>query len=358
MNTRRYRLKKHSTKAGLPPGTVVHVGERRESATKVTLMRYTPEEFSEADLDGLEACPSVSDCPGVCWINVDGVHDVSVLEKLGSCFGLHPLVLEDIANTNQRPKMEDHEGYVYLVLRMLTLGGEGAVVSEQVSLVLGKNFVLSFQEEGKAGDVFDNVRGRIRADKGWVRKLGADYLVYALLDAVVDGYFVVLDTLGERVEQLEEEVVTNPVRDTVNRIHALKREMIFLRRSIWPLRELVSGLEKAGSGLVAQSTGVYLRDLYDHTVQVMDTVETFRDMLSGMLDIYLSSVSNRMNEVMKVLTVIATIFIPLTFLVGVYGMNFKHMPELDWTWGYPALWAFMVLLALGMLAAFKKRGWM
>ena len=358
MSRKGIRLKKHSQKAGLPPGTVVHTGERREGHAKVTLMRYSPGEFAEADLDGLDACPTISDCPGVCWINVDGVHDVSALERLGGCFGLHPLVLEDIANTDQRPKMEDHGDYIYAVFRMLTPGEGGAVISEQVSLVLGRNFVLSFQEEGKEGDVFDNVRGRIRADKGMVRKLGPGYLAYSLLDAVVDGYFVVLDALGERVEQLEDEVVADPRRETVNRIHVLKRETLFLRRSVWPLRELVGGLEKGGSALVEQSTGVYLRDLYDHTVQVMDTVETFREMLSGMLDIYLSSVSNRMNEVMKVLTIIATIFIPLTFLVGVYGMNFKHMPELDWTWGYPALWGVMVAVALIMLAGFKKKGWM
>ena len=252
----------------------------------------------------------------------------------GSATDFHPLVLEDILNTDQRPKMEEYGDYLYIVLKMLHDKGKGnQIEAEQVSLVLGPNFVFSFQESG--GDVFDQIRERLRTGKGRLRKMGADYLAYTLVDAIVDYYFVILEKLGERIELLEEELVAHPRTETLKEIHTLKREMIFLRKAVWPLREVISGLQRGESPLVQKTTGIYLRDVYDHTIQVIDTIETFRDMLSGVLDIYLSSVSNRLNPVMKVLTIIATVFMPLTFLAGVYGMNFKYMPELEWRWGYP-----------------------
>jgi magnesium transporter len=229
------------------------------------------------------------------------------------------------------------------------------VAAEQVSLILGPNYVISFQE---GEDVFEPLRERIKSGKGRIRKMGADYLAYALLDSIVDNYFAVLEKLGEAVEFLEEKLVTDPTRDTLHAIHNLKREMIFLRRSVWPLREVLGSLERGESPLVKDSTEVFFRDVYDHTIQVIDTIETFRDMLSGMLDIYLSSISNRLNEVMKVLTIIATLFIPLTFLVGVYGMNFKYMPELGLRWAYPVLWAIMVGTAVAMLIYFRKKRWL
>jgi magnesium transporter len=230
------------------------------------------------------------------------------------------------------------------------------IVTEQISLILGPNFVISFQE--KKGTVFNPIRERIRNDKGRIRKMGSDYLAYSLLDLIVDNYFIIMEKLGEKIEFLEEEVVTHPTPETLQTIHHLKREMIFLRKGVWPLREVVSGLERGESSLIKESTRIYLRDVYDHTIQTIDTIETYRDMVSGMLDIYLSSISNRLNAVMKVLTIIATIFMPLTFLAGIYGMNFKYMPELTWKWGYPVLCLIMIGIGIFMLAYFKKKNWL
>jgi len=349
--------KGRSKKAGLPPGTLIHIGARKVQETKITILDYDENQFHEREVKAIEECFIFKDQPTVTWINMDGLHQTEILEKLGECYGLHPLVLEDILNTEQRPKMEDYGDYVYVVVKMLhDKGKKGQVEAEQVSLIVGPNFVFSFQESG--GDVFDPIRERIRSNKGRLRKMGADYLAYSLLDAIVDYYFVILEKLGERVEFLEEELVTNPKTQTLQEIHHLKSEMIFLRKAVWPLREVIGVLERGESPLIQKATSVYLRDVYDHTIQAIDTVETFRDMVSGMLDIYLSSVSNRLNAVMKVLTIIATVFMPLTFLAGVYGMNFKHMPELEWRWGYPLIWAVMIGIAVVMLIQFKKKKWL
>jgi magnesium transporter len=308
-------------------------------------------------LDDVDECIPFKDKATVTWINVDGVHDTEAIQKLGDCFGIHALVLEDVVNTNQRPKLEIFDDYVFLVLKMLTLDKEERRPEfEQVSMVLGPNYVISFQE--REGDVFETVRERIRSGKGLIRRGGADYLAYALMDAVVDGYFVVLETFGEHIETLEEELVTDAGRDTLQKLNVMKREVIYLRKSVWPLREVISALQRGESTLVKEHTRIYLRDVYDHTIQVIDTVETFRDMLTGMLDIYLSSVSNRMNEVMKVLTVIATIFIPLTFIAGVYGMNFRFMPELAWQWAYPVTWLVMVAIGILMVVYFRRKKWL
>jgi len=354
--------KKRSRKAGLPPGSLIHIGETRTAATRITILDYDEQNVVERETASFDECIPYKDKPTVTWINVDGVHDVGVLEKFGACFGLHPLVMEDILNTDQRPKFEDYGGYFYIVVRMLypdkNGGGNDEIISEQVSIIVGPNYVLSFQEQDREGDVFDPVRERIRNAKGRMRSLGADYLAYSLLDSIVDSYFLILEKLGERIEDSEEELVANPTPATLNVIHRLKRDMIFLRKSVWPLREVISALQRIESPLVKEQTKVYLRDVYDHSIQVIDTVETFRDMLSGMLDIYLSSISNRMNEVMKVLTIIATIFIPMTFLAGVYGMNFKYMPELESHWGYPAFWLVIVATAVVMLVYFRKKKWL
>jgi magnesium transporter len=237
----------------------------------------------------------------------------------------------------------------------MSAGGKQLVQSEQVSIVVGDKFVLSFQES--VGDVFEPIRDRIRNSKGRIRKMGSDYLAYALLDAVVDGYFSVLETIGDTIESMEEQLAKEPTEDILRQIHSLKREMIFLRKSIWPLRELISSLQRSDSDLISESTDVFLRDVYDHTIQVIDTVESFRDIVSGMLDLYLSSISNKMNAVMKVLTIIATIFIPLTFIAGIYGMNFKYMPELEWRWSYAVVWLIMILIAAGMIMYFRKKKW-
>jgi len=350
-------IKKRSKKAGLPPGTLVHIGERKAKDLKITLIDYDEVHFQEREIEKIEECFVFKDRQTVTWINVDGLHQVEILEKLGECYGFHPLMLEDILNTDQRPKMEDYGDYIYIVLKMLSQSNKNnGIMTEQISLIMGSNFVISFQET--EGDIFDPVRERIRNDKGRIRKMTADYLAYSLLDSIVDNYFIIMEKLGEKIEFLEEELVTRPTTETLKTIHQLKREMIFLRRAVWPLREVVSGLERGESLLMKESTRIYLRDVYDHTIQVIDTIETFRDMVSGMLDIYLSSISNRLNAVMKVLTIIATIFMPLTFIAGIYGMNFKYMPELEWYWGYPALWLVVVLVGVSMLIYFKKKRWL
>jgi magnesium transporter len=349
-------IKKMSKKTGLPPGALVHIGEKRVEKVKITIVDYDETHFQEKEAKTIEECLALKDKPTVMWINVDGLHQVEILEQLGDCLGVHPLVLEDILNTGQRPKIEDFGDYIFVVLKMLYDDKSNGIATEQISLILGPNFVVSFQE--REGDVFNPIRERIRRVRGRIRKMGADYLAYTLLDSIVDSYFIVLEKLGEKIELLEEELVTNPTTETLQTIHDLKTEMVFLRKSVWPLREIISGLERGESALIQESTGIYLKDVYDHTIQVIDTVETFRDMVSGMLDIYLSSVSNRMNEVMKVLTIIATIFIPLTFIAGIYGMNFQYMPELGWRWGYLMVWLVMLVIGALMLVYFRRRRWL
>lgn len=352
------RLVKQTSKmAGLPPGTLIHIGERKTEKPRITIIDYGEAQFEEKEAKKIEECFPFKDKPTVTWINIDGIHQVEIIEKLGSHFGLHPLLLEDILNTEQRPKMEDFGDYIFVVLKMLYYDGKrDEIEAEQVSLVLGSNFVISFQE--REGDVFDPVRERIRQGKGRIRQAGADYLAYSLLDAIVDSCFLILETLGERIEDTEQQLATNPTRQTLHPIRKLKKEMIILRKSVWPLREVVSGLERCESVLIQESTDAYLRDVYDHTIQVMDTVESLRDMVSGMLDIYLSSISNRMNEIMKVLTIFAVLFIPLTFVAGIYGMNFRYMPELGWHWGYPMILIVMASIAAGMLGYFRRKKWL
>jgi len=351
------RAKKSVRKGGLPPGSLVHIGEKQVEKTRITVMDYDERTFQEKEVAAVEECFEFKETSTVTWINVEGLHDVGIIEKLGNRFGLHPLIQEDILNTAERPKMEDYEDHIFLLLKVFVLGNRNHDEKiQQVSLVLGSNFVISFQE--KETGVFDPVRDRIRKDKGRLRKLGPDYLAYALIDSIVDGYFGFLENLSEEIEFLEDELVTDPKREILQKIHSLKREMIYVRKSVWPLREVVNGLERLETPLIKETTDVFLRDVYDHTIQVIDSVETLRDVLSGMLETYLSSVSNRMNEVMKVLTIIATIFIPLTFIAGVYGMNFKFMPELEWRGGYFLIVGLMVAVAFVMLVFFRKKKWL
>jgi len=348
---------KRSNKAGLPPGTLFHVGEKKAEKARITIIDYDEAQFQEKEVETVEECSSFKDKPTVTWINIDGIHQVDIIEKIGKQFNIHPLTLEDIVNTEQRPKMEDYQDYIFVLVKMLSYDDEdNGIRPEQVSLIVGSNFVISFQE--KQGDVFDPVRERIRKGKSRIRKMKADYLAYALVDTIVDHYFVVLEKFGEEVEGMEEELVTNPTPKTFQVIHTLKSELIFLRKSVWPLREVAGSLERGESPLIHKSTRVFLRDVYDHTIQAIDTIETFRDLVSGMLDVYLSSVSNKMNEVMKVLTIIATIFIPLTFVAGIYGMNFKYMPELEWHWGYFGALLIMVVIVVLMMFYFKRKRWL
>jgi magnesium transporter len=350
-------FKRISKKAGLPPGTLVHVGEKKTEEVRIRLIDYDEEHFQEREIETVEECFPFKDKPTITWINIDGLHQVDVIEKLGIHFDIHPLVLEDIMHTGQRPKAEDFEEYIFVVLKMLYYKGkDDQIKAEQISLVLGSNFLISFQEQ--EGDVFSAVRDRIRNGKGRIRKTGSDYLAYALMDIIVDQYFVVLERFEEKIESIEEQLLSNPARQILDSIHAMKRDMIFFRKLVWPLREVVGGLARGESSLISQPTEIYLRDVYDHTIQVIDTIESLRDVLSGMLDIYLSTISNKMNEVMKVLTIMATIFIPLTFIAGVYGMNFKYMPELEWHWAYFAALSVMVGVAVLMVWYFKSKKWL
>jgi magnesium transporter len=357
MPAMRNLTKKRSKKAGLPSGTLVYTGEKKDEQVKIHVIDYDEANFQEIEMASVDACIPFRGKPTVTWINVDGVHNVQVLEKLGECFGLHRLVMEDIMNTDQRPKMEDYGEYLYIVLKMLASGKNGEIVTEQVSLVLGENFVLSFQE-GVEGDVFNLIRDHLRTGKGRIRKMKADYLAYALLDAVVDNYFVILEKFGDKIESIETELIKSPKQATVQRIYQLKREMIFLHNAVWPLREVMNAVGKRESPLIQDSITPYLRDVYDHVIHVIDSVDIYREMLSGMLDLYLSSVSNRLNEVMKVLTVISLIFMPLTFIAGVYGMNFKYMPELEWHYGYFFSLFLMLGISVLMLFYFKRKKWL
>lgn len=348
-------LKERSRKAGLPPGTPVHIGERRSETTDLRLVHYEDGVLERREIGAVEEAMPYLARPGVTWLHAVGAHDADRLKRLEH-LGLHPLVIEDILNTDQRTKFEDYGEYVYLVLKMLSDGTENGIEIEQISIVLGKNYVISV-EEGPSG-AFASVEALIDKDRARIRQSGADYLAYLLLDRVVDNYFIVLERLGERIEALQEELVSGHRPETLRLLHNLRRETLVLRRSVWPLREVIGGLEREHSALIRPETAVYLRDVYDHTIHVVETIETFREMLSGMLELYMSSSTNRLNEVIKVLTVIATVFIPPTFLASVYGMNFRHMPELDWRWGYPAAWVVMVGLGVGILVYFRKKRWL
>lgn len=350
-------IKRRSEKTGLPPGALVHIGDRKTEQVRITIIDYDETQFQEKEAEITEEVFPFKDTPTVTWINVEGLFEIDTVEAIGQHFALHPLILEDILNTDQRPKMEDFERYIYIVLKAFYYNdASNEIAMEQVSLVLGANFVLSFQERERG--VLDPIKERIRSDKNRVRKMGADYLAYALIDVIVDNYFVILEKLGEKIELLEEKLVAEPAPGTLQEIHNLKRALLLLRRSIWPLREIFSQLERRESSLIQKSTYIYIKDVYDHIIQIIDIIETFRDMLSAMLDVYLSSVSNRMNEVMKVLTIIATIFIPLTLIAGIYGMNFKYMPELEWRLGYPVVLLVMIAIGISMVIYFRRKGWM
>lgn len=342
-------------KTGAPPGTVVYSGKETTEKVKITLIEYNETEFIEKSFYDFSECLNSVNPAMVKWINVDGIHKVELIETIGKCFNIHPLTLEDIVNTDQRSKFEDYDTYVVSIMKMIYYDTE--IRSEQLSVILLGGMVISFQEI-HGGDAFDLIRNRLRQGKGRIRKMGADYLAYALLDAVVDCYFSILEKIGDRIELLEEELMDEPTKQTLKQLHHMKREMIFLRKAVWPMRELINNIERSETELIKPSTDIYLRDLHDHSVRVIDTVETFRDLLSGMMDIYLSSVSNRMNEVMKVLTIITTLFVPVTFIVGLYGMNFEFMPELHSPWGYPITLIVIFLTIISLLIYFRRKKWM
>lgn len=344
-------------KIGLPPGSMVHMGDRKTETPLITLMEYDSDHFKEEVIKTIGPAFPLKDAPAVTWINIDGLHEVHLMDAIGKRFRIHPLTLEDILSTWQRPKIEEFDSYLFLVLQMLGHDPtSGKVKSEQVSFILGDNFLISFQES--KGDVFDSVRERIRQAKGRIRTMGADYLCYALLDAVVDNYFLVLERFGGAIESLESRIGSKPNPSFIAELHGLKREMIFLRKQIWPLRDVLGKLTKNDILRISEQTNLFLRDVHDHAIQIIDGLETMRDLVSGMFEIYLSTQSNHLNEVMKVLTMISTLFIPLSFVAGVYGMNFKFMPELEWRWGYPLFWTVIGLVASGMFFYFRRKKWL
>jgi magnesium transporter len=349
-----------SQKTGMVPGTLVHVGERPTHPVRITVMDYGPDGCREHEAGSVEECLRYRASDSVTWINVDGVHQAGVIQGFGDTFDLHPLLLEDVMHTEQRPKAELFDEHVYVVLRMLydpdEADDEIEVESEQISIVLGPGWVLTFQEE--AGDIFDPVRERIRRGKGRVRKMGADYLAYSLIDVVVDKYFSVLERFGDHLEHLDAKLLDSPDEDVLFEIRDVKRAMIQVRRTVWPVRDALNVLLRGESRLFKKATLVYLRDVYDHTVQVVDMTETMRELMGGMMDLYMTTLSNRTNDIMKVLTIMASIFIPLTFIAGVYGMNFANMPELHWAYGYWYVWGIMLAVGVVLVVYFKRRRWL
>ncbi|MFB2770309.1 magnesium/cobalt transporter CorA [Pelatocladus sp. BLCC-F211] len=347
---------------GTLPGTIIVDADAPPS--KIVLIDYNSIEAISKEIEIPEECASYLDTKSVTWVDVRGLGSEDILQRLGQVFELHPLVLEDVVNVPERPKVEDYEDQLVIIARMVIPKKKShGFHSEQVSFVLGKHYLLTVQEEPKR-DCFEPVRSRIFKNKGIICKSGPDYLTYALLDAIIDGFFPVLEKYGERIEDLEDEVIAQPTPKTLRKIYKVKRELLQLRRAIWPQRNALHRLIQDDSEMISHEVRMYLRDCYDHAVQVIDMVETYRELASGLMDVYLSAVSNRMNEIMKLLTVISVIFIPLTFIAGVYGMNFNtekspyNMPELNWYWGYPACLLVMALIAFILLYIFWRRGWL
>lgn len=349
-------IRKRGRKVGQPPGTLVHVGEQHSENTSLTLVRYNQDHYSEQVLQQVAQLDRSAHPDQVLWCQVKGVHDAAVVEELGELFQLHPLVMEDILNTDQRPKLEIHEHYLYIVVKTLEFDSQSSEAhTEQISLVLGDGFLLSFQEDND--ELFQGVRNRLNSGRR-LRALRADYLTYTLIDTLVDNYFLLLEEFGDNVELLEEELLSKPSPATLAKIHHYKREMLLLRKAVWPLREVLVSLSRDESDLVTRDTQLYVRDVYDHTIHIMDSIDTIRDLLAGMLDLYISSVSNHMNEIMKMLTIFASIFMPLTFIAGIYGMNFENMPELSMPWGYPVAMGVMLTIGVSLAAFFRWKKWL
>lgn len=349
-------LRRMARKAGMPPGSLVYTGEKGHVPPRITIIHYNDTDFVEKKLDAFTECLTFDKEVGVTWMHVNGIAQVKNLEKIGECFNIHPLVLEDILDIEQRPKIEDYDAYLYIVLKAINhIPEHEEIRSDEVSLILGPDYVISFHEGD--GDLFAPIRERLIAEKGRIRKMGADYLAYSIMDLIVDNYFVELESFSDKVEFLEDEVVVRPMPQTLREVHRFKNDMIMLRKSLWPLREVIARLERRESPLISENLTMYLKDVYDHTIIAIETVETYRDILSGMLDIYLSSVNNRLTEIMRVLAIIATIFMPLNFITSFYGMNFKNMPELEWHYGYYGVMGVILIVAVSMIMLFKRKHW-
>lgn len=346
-----------SQKAGMKPGALIHVGNVFEAETIISLVDFSKDELEEKVISSVDELLSYKEKDTVTWVNVQGLKDVQIIASIGEMFGIHNLVLEDILNTHQRAKFQEEDEYLYIVLNGLSLQNEQfPVYYEQISFLILNNFLFTFRE--KADNLFLPINKRLSKSKTRLRSQGSDYLAYAILDLIVDMNFILLDSLDVMTDLIEEELLSNPTSDTLITIQEYKRELIGMRRSLSPLRELLTGILRSDVGLIHEQTHRYFRDVYEHVIHISEEVESNKDILTGLLDIYISSVSNKMNEIMKVLTVFATIFIPLTFIAGVYGMNFEYMPELKWRWGYPALWAGFVIFTIAALLYFRRKKWL
>ncbi len=346
--------KKH---IGQIPGAVIYTGQKPNQKLRIDSFDYNKTKLEETQIIDISDAEPFRDSESTTWININGLNHTDKIEAIGKHYNLHPLVLEDIVNTSQRPKIDESDEYLFIVLKMLYYDRNENVISEQVGLVLGKNYVITFQES--EGDVFDTIRDRLRLNKGRIRSLKSDYLLYTLIDAVVDHYFNIIETLGNKIEDLETELFEGNPREDINiEIQQLKREILKVRRAIFPLRDIINRIEKERHHLISKSTITYYRDVYDHLIQVSENIDIYREMIWSLMDMYMTTISNKMNEVMKVLTIIATIFIPLTFIAGIYGMNFDNIPELHYKHGYHILWGVMIVLFIGMLIYFKRKKWL
>ncbi|AXP82956.1 Magnesium transport protein CorA [Mariniflexile rhizosphaerae] len=351
------RIKKQHKKLGKSPGSMIYTGDKSTKKLFIEVFDYNIETCIEKELSTIEEAFDFKHSDSVTWININGLNHVEEIEKLGNHYNLHPLVLEDIVSISQRPKIDEYEDYLFVVVKMLYIDKNDTIASEQVSFILGKGYVLSFQES--EGDVFDAVRERIRQGKGRARSLQADYLLYILMDTIVDHYFTIIEDLGDKIEDYEDSIFSGQVNKTINKdIQDLKREILRVRRAIFPLREVINRIEKHESTLILKKTKTFYRDIYDHLIQVSENIDIYREMIWSLMDMYMTSISNKMNEVMKVLTIMASIFIPLTFIAGIYGMNFDYIPELHYKYSYFILWGVMITIFLAMLYYFKRKKWL
>lgn len=349
------QVHKLSKKIGAAPGAMIHVGEKKVDTVSITVIEYGPEHLDIRQLTSIDQAFPFKSAPTVTWLNVVGLHEVAVLEKIGQQYRIHPLILEDALNTSKSPKIETFDDYIYILLKIIVPGQDKLMDIDQLSMILGTNFVLTFQE--RQADFFAPIRSRLANINGHLRKWGPDYLTCALMDVVVDNYFLVLEKMSDSIESLEDKVVSEPDHSLVKKIQMLRRDLILMRKFAWPVREVINSLIREEPALVQDRTLPYLRDIYDHVIEVVDTMEMYRDLVSNILEVYLSSLSTKLNEVMKVLTIIATFFIPLTFIVGIYGMNFEFMPELNWHYGYFMTWLVILVVSMVMFIYFKKKKW-
>lgn len=341
---------------GQAPGTLVYTGKKNEIKVALEVFSYDENTIEEKAGSSLIDVISIKDNQKNNWLNIDGLHNIELIHEIGEMFKLNPLMLEDILHVEQRPKMEDFGEYIFFTIKMFHDNPDGSIEYEHVSFVLGENFVISFQEKPK--DVFDLIRDRLRNSYGKIRQKESDYLFYRFIDTIIDNYFLVMDRIAEKIESLEDEVMENPSTKTLQKLQVVRKELIYLRRSIYPLRESINSILKSESKLMHQDTERFFMDVYDHTIQIIESLETYRDLLSGIMDLYMNTASNRMNEIMKVLTIMSTIFIPMTFIAGIYGMNFDHMPELHLKYGYAIAWGLMIFVSIMMLFFFKRKKWL